>query len=492
MGFVRGVNGNLMRGSDGLLATCSRPCACDPDCPTCCIKLTGGALIDGVIHYIQVDGENTIEYEITTQSGTRTVCDDETITITIHSPGTITFDPAWEYVGSSPVADDFYQYPGGYVYWDPLNHPATGDFSVILKMRTCFFYSHPSLGPVTITADVVTDVVGVTICTTNAPCCTLPWECSPCCWSMLSVLDGSTKVVNFVPPFDWHWNDELFRWEHLEFSNGVWFLFWIKPPDQEHPTLYCQNEQIQIGLSIGSEDSLLLEQITSADPGKIKVTFTIGEFELVPSSPIPASGTLVDGTKIVWEQENSLEYEAYITFNCDNPGQDQIDLQVLIDLDGDTIQSVGDPAANAAVKLEECEKENINGCPCGCPCCGGDLPDTITVEWTYNDIDYSFDLAVAGQDSCGENWSWWLIQPTFENMFPNCGPCGVFVGQFGLLGCLEFALHNINVQHICNVGWVLYLYTESGTNVPLSMGASCELPASLTHCGVLYKLLDGT
>lgn len=122
------------------------------------------------------------------------------------------------------------------------------------------------------------------------------------------------------------------------------------------------------------------------------------------------------------------------------------------------------------------------------------MPDNLTVEWTYDGVDYSFDLSVTAVDDCGENIRWWLIEPTMENMLPNCGPCGKFLVPFGPSGaCIEFDLHNIRIDHDCVNGWTLYLFSASGTFAAIGTdGASvCDLPVVLTMCDIDYTISAG-
>lgn len=143
------------------------------------------------------------------------------------------------------------------------------------------------------------------------------------------------------------------------------------------------------------------------------------------------------------------------------------------------------PGGGFARTLDCCCAED----PPPCECCDGPLPNTLTVSWTYDGVDYSFDVSVTAAGACGDPITWWLIEPTMNNMFPNCGPCGLFLADF-FGDCIAFDLHNIGVVHTCATGWSLVLYWQSGTFAGFNSGGAnvCELPVSLTNCGITYTI----
>ncbi len=126
MPLVRGPNGKLLRGPSGKLASSTNCCCCDVDCPQCCIRILGGVLDAGVISLFDTYDSNNVEIEITTESGTRTVCDGDEITFTfrvldgsgnpVSAAPRITVDPAWTIVSATPTpTDSLLGTHGGYV-----------------------------------------------------------------------------------------------------------------------------------------------------------------------------------------------------------------------------------------------------------------------------------------------------------------------------------------------------------------------------------------
>jgi len=498
MPLQRGSNGLISRNLAGQLACSPLDCCETPPCPDCCVEITSGAFIDGAIKIFSFDGDNTLEITITTPSGTRYVCEDDIITIAMVylvdgvetaspiSPFVI-FDPAWELTAHDPPADLTQTKPGGWVYWES---EVESEFSVSLKFNGCYFNNISDLGAITIDFPGIEEVIAIERCNILSDCCRMVAECEPCCL----LLD---PVEGYVNPLVWSWNAELLRFERLSYAfNGdiaYWILLWIEPEpgeDVEDYAQWCLDGVWEFGISIGPAN---IESEVQLSGIKTAVRVEACDFD-VSGDPTPDPVTVTDVTELVieWNIEDGLgrmEYEWALIRDCAHPGCSAIDIQ--IELDHPTLElTMAEPLG---IELFECEKIDIGGCECGCPCCGGNLPDTLTVEWTYDGVDYSFDLGVTSQDACGENNNWYLIEPTFENMFPNCGPCGKFLASFGG-GCTEFDLHNLRVNHDCNLGWALYLITASGTNLSIaqSPAAPCDLPAVLSHCDIDYTISDGT
>lgn len=500
MPLMRGPSGKILRRPDGKLA-CSEDDCCDQPCPDCCIRITSGALIDGEIKIFAFEGDNTLEITIVTPTGTRLVCDDDQIQITIlllvndaeppTSPETLLiFDPIWELMGNTPAAPSSHAAPGGYVFW---NNVIDGTFTATLKLNSCYFNHYGDLGAIEISGLDIEQVIAIERCNPSTDCCTIVAECKPCCL----LLDPAGDIVN---PERWVWNTEELRFEWLkrvEFNElKYWLLFWIRPEAGDEPEEYaqwCFDETWIFGLEIGigNQESTLAISGTS-----FKVSVNACDFLYIPE-PDPNTATVTNtppgDLTIVWDYPEEgfspLEYEWTLGRDCSRPGCGEI--SVGVDFEHPTYSI---PGEGIIIELFECETETINGCECGCPCCGGNLPDTLTVEWTYNEVDYSFDLSVSSQDSCGENNRWWLIEPSFENMFPNCGPCGAFLAEFGPSStCIEFELHNVRVDHDCSAGWVLFLITSSGTSASFVVvpPSPCELPATVTHCGIEYTIKAG-
>ncbi len=419
MPLVRGPNGKLLRGPSGKLASSTNCCCGDVDCPQCCIRILGGVLDAGVISLFDTYDSNNVEIEITTESGTRTVCDGDEITFTfrvldgsgnpVSAAPRITVDPAWTIVSATPTpTDSLLGTHGGYVVWDEA---IRAEYSVLLRFRTCFFYEDSTLGPITLTIDRsgtdYVEVVGVQVCTPSTACCDLAWDCDPCCWAMPKVTTGAGDRVN---P-EWSWNPSATggaRWERLFNVEGHWLLAWLRPADAMKPTVFCQDDWFVMGLDISSEDPAKIEFITgqvAPNPSPVFITFTIGDFEADMASELPAGATLVAG-QVKWTSEDALSYEVPIRHNCDFPGQSALSWGFALDENLNGLIGVDEPQGATEIFLEECEKViDAEGCLCGCPCCGFCHPDTLVIEWTYDGVDYSVEVDVSGtQCGCPVTW----------------------------------------------------------------------------------------
>jgi hypothetical protein len=497
MSLIR-YGGQLLRATGGGLAG-DLNCCCDEPCPQCCITITSGALIDGEIKIFNSDGTASWEITITTTSRTRQVCAGEGIRIRVQTfvddlpepVGAIEIigDAAWYFAlasgsGASPPAEAEQQLgpnnaylPGAWVYWTNES-----DVSAGFLFSPCFFNALGLLEvriydfPGSSAADLV-EIISVTRCQPTIPCCQVPSVCEPCCRTLMP----NGMLV-----------DETWSFDGTRFKRLVtvaigpltyYVVFWIKAIDLDDPSLFCPSEvgSIEVGVEIGPADAASAAQFGTAD-----VLFRLCEFGHAndpathPASAVITSDPLLE---IEWTNEDSLSYSSAFKFSCEYPGCDIIDLNVAIyTLDFGS----GIAAIDMLLPLCEGSDECCPLCPC-VPC----LPTTLTITWTYNGVDYSFDVEATAAGTCGETATWWLIEQTFENTQPNCGPCGLFVVDY-LGNCTEFELHNISVVHTCSSGWSLVLYWF-GLTGGFNYGAetACQLPVSITHCGVTYTISAG-
>lgn len=382
-------NDILLRRDDGTLA-CSEDDCCDlPPCPDCCIRITSGVLINGEIKIFAFVGANSMEITIATESGTRIVCPGEEIEINILfqvdgedpniSPQAyLQFDPAWEMTGNSPEPTASRDYPGGYADWG--NQPDE-QYNATLELTSCFFYEYRSLGLIYVSGLGIEQYIGIEVCAPELLCCTHPVECEPCCYRMPinDFFVGGVGVVDY----EWQWSSKRNRWERLVENNGWWFVFWLVPPDQDHPTLICP--ETEDGTELTFRIGVVLGPPRNAAAQSIRVTFETGEFEEKEWSP--GFGVLSpEEDEIVWESEAApdftppLEYEATLGFGCEHPGQSAIWMTVAIDTDGNELTT--EAGASALLDLFYCGEGPF------CVACGDCCFDRSSKITGYSYIEY--------------------------------------------------------------------------------------------------------
>jgi hypothetical protein len=409
-------NGILLRRSDGVLACSSEDC-CEvdpPPCADCCVQITSGALIDGVIKIFAFDGDRTLEISITTPTGTRTVCEDDEIEIVIEylidgefppTPiyASVVVDPAWELIAvtPSPDGDDFVfsDGPGGWIYW--VNEElgvAQPTLGVTLKFNSCYFNFLSDLGAIVIYVEGIEEVISIERCNVDAVCCTLIAECEPCCL----LLDPFGDVVNYNR---WVWNEELqrFEWLHkIVSSDGLWVywaLLWIRPEPPTDPlevekiAQWCYDETWTFGVDITAGNF----ETSNESDAEATLFVEACEFGYVPE-PTPADFAVSYAPlTIEWEPDEigtQKQYEWALLRSCEFPGCDTITVTLDITSPTNTFVNTGEPWV---ISFFECPP--LEGEECCCTCC----------EATTFEVRYLIKDTAAGRASIMEGTHEWAL-----------------------------------------------------------------------------------
>jgi hypothetical protein len=499
-------NGKLLRRSDGALA-CSVDDCCEvdpPPCADCCVQITSGALIDGVIKIFAFDGDRTLEISITTATGNRVVCEDDEIEIVIEYrdndefpslpfDASVVVDPAWELISTTPAADgDDYLFdagPGGWIYWNneelDISQPS---LSVTLKFASCYFNHISDLGAIVINVDGIEEVVAIERCNELAVCCTLIAECDPCCL----LLDPLGDVVNYTR---WVWNADLqrFEWLHkIVSSDGLywyWAILWIRPALPANPlevekiAQWCYDESWTFGVDITAGNH---ETTIAAGDTESALLVNACQFGYVPN-PTPAGFSLENDPDLTieWAPEEigeQKQYEWSLLRDCEFPGCEAITVTLSITSPVHTFVNTGEPWV---ISFFECERIDIDGCECGCPCCGFCHPDTLVIEWTYSGVSYSVAVNVTGTQ-CGCPVTWRTAE--LEDPLDVYGQTEALYAQDN---CELVNVAFMEVSFICsadgNHSWQLLI---NDTLITQGTASGCELPVELTACGVTYTIRE--
>lgn len=508
------VTGKISRNQDGKLACAPDDCCNPPPCPDCCVQISSGALIDGVIKIFAFDGDRTLEITITTPSGTRTVCEDDEIELVIEYfindelpsslfDASLIVDPAWQLISVTPAADgDDYLFddgPGGWMYWNDeeldIGQPSLG---ATLKFNSCYFNFLSDLGAIVINVEGLEEVIAIERCNESAVCCSLIAECEPCCL----LLDPLGDVVNYNR---WIWNEELqrFEWLHkIVSSDGeywYWAILWIRPAAPTDPEAvaeiaqWCYDETWEFGVDITAGN---FETSNEASDTQAALLVEACEFGYVPD-PTPA-GFTVDYAPLTieWEPDEigtQKQYEWALLRNCEFPGCDTITVTLDITSPTNTFVNTGEPWV---ISFFECEVVDIDGCECGCPCCGGNLPDELVLEWDYAPIDPGTMLPGPSQ-----HFEITLTRVTLDEFGnPIDDPCensvqwvaeDIPAGDIGLIpdengNCSEREFGALTVEHVCGQGFRLLVSPKVGGTI-FAANKMYESPDYRSECTLPFS-----
>jgi hypothetical protein len=354
MGLIR-YAGKLLRNPEGTLANDLNCCCDDTICPPCCARIITGALIDGEILLFVAGDPYSLEGEITTPSGTRTVCNDDEITITFRrdpdsgsiEPGAYAaWDVNWKYVSHSPaVGNGGAQDNLGYIDWGDASDV---EYSVTLRYESCYNFQYPEIGLIEIgfrDLSLSEDIV-VEACP-QQECCELPGECDPCCWLLLDVVTNEDdNTFEFYAP--------------LLGGTGTSFYMIVSVtlPDFGQKRA-CLESEIQVTVSIGARNHA--DVINNGQGMDFDVEIEIqglGYNSAIPVDPDTEPVFLTPGS-VIWLNRSVREYTAIASAICKPelraPGGFVVSVQ-------DNNSGAG---ATIPITFEECANEEE--CLCCCP-----------------------------------------------------------------------------------------------------------------------------
>lgn len=339
--------GDALLEIDGVLADDLACCDyCDEDeCPACCSKITSGALIDGEIKIFSSVGSETMEITIVTPSGTRLVCADQIISITLEFTGdepyipAISWDPAWKYAGHTPAIDTSgFLDESGLVDW---GFQTGNTFTLNLKYAPCLIEGNPSLGLIQVSGVAGDEDIELSHCP-GGDCCEVLAQCEPCCWELVGgVFDEDSGTFIY----------------YAEAAN-----FWVVVEvniAQPEKRLTCKDDSVSISVRIGSRNRETLESHT------FNVEVTIEGFGYASATPAPPTTEPVVGEpgSVVWSGNLSRNYSVEGAAECGVREPGSFTIQVA---DAITFASI----TPIVVGFVECPKPE--GCDCCCRHCCDD------------------------------------------------------------------------------------------------------------------------
>ncbi len=285
-------------------------CCCGPDdteCPPCCGNIVGGALIDGAIRFLAGGGGVLdVEVTITTESGTRRVCQNESITISIEilTEGvsvrpSISWDTLWLYVSHTPsgVAADGFLYEPAFVDWGTGTQTS---YSVELKLNPCTHALMPGLGGLQVsvssagagTADID---IGFAMCPGSLECCYIEPECLPCCFT----LDGGV------------YHQESDSWWFYVESTDWWMLVAVSLPESSKKRV-CIDEGIEVAIILGTRTKDIYDTTT------FDILVEIDGWAYIGAAPNPDVEPPLGGFgNLAWDDSTSKTFNFDLGYTCE-------------------------------------------------------------------------------------------------------------------------------------------------------------------------------
>jgi hypothetical protein len=296
--------GKILKVAGGLAN--DQNCCCDGDdidCPDCCLNITSGALIDGEIKIFVDNVLVAMEVTITTPSGTRRVCQTDTIDINFVftvppqlegvSPDAFAeWDIIWRQISIVPSTLGNNSSNNGYshVYWgDDITDLS---YTVSLKLNICQLQGDLGLGLITVGSKAwgIFADINIDPCAPSYLCCLELPVCEPCCY--------------FLTTLGWAWNEATELYEQYFEADTYGVLFTLDR------VVVCLDEFYRLTANIYP-----LDRDSAGD--KYDILFGTDWPLAIDAGNDPIRGAGWTGTEGRWTDVDDGEYMLFIGPKCE-------------------------------------------------------------------------------------------------------------------------------------------------------------------------------